>query len=344
MSTRLESRDDFSTSSIRTRHPPIDHNARIVFLFALLALLPLLVAGIGYAILGEPYRPVFKRHRLVLTPAWPSLSIVHISDMHVRSSDQRLFRAQQAALRGLTPDLLCVTGDMCEKVADIQMVVDLLHTVKPRLGTFVVLGNHEHNAPMPMHLHNENKRGWRRVLGAVLRNFSPLLRSDGDEEGHAMAEALQAAGITVLHNEGQRVQLDLRGTEKSLWIAGCDSAWAGHADMLAAMQGRRADEACLALIHEPDLAFEARDLGADLILAGHTHGGQVRLPFVGAVYTQRVDPRILIAAGFQHLEAGLLHITAGLGHTIPLRFGVPPEVVWLDCDSPAETPSLARAA
>jgi predicted MPP superfamily phosphohydrolase len=308
-----------------------------------------------YAILGEPYRPIFKRHSVALTPAWPELSIVHISDMHVRRSNQRLFRAQKAALKSLTPDLLCVTGDMCEKVADIHMVVELLRTVTPRLGTFVVLGNHEHNAPTPVHIRNENKRGWRRALGLLLRTMSPLLRSDGDEEGHAMADALQAAGITVLHNDGQRVQVDSTG--KSLWIAGCDSAWAGHADMLAAMQGRRPDEACLALIHEPDLAFEARDLGADLILAGHTHGGQVRFPFVGAVYTLRMDPRIVIAAGFQRLEAGLLHIaaglghtipllhiTAGLGHTIPLRFGCPPEVVWLDCASTADSPTLSRAA
>jgi hypothetical protein len=48
-----------------------------------------------------------------------------------------------------------------------------------------------------------------------------------------------------------------------------------------------------------------------------------------------MDPRIAIAAGFQRIEAALLHITAGLGHTIPLRFGCPPEVVWLDCEGDA---------
>ena len=306
-----------------------------MFLLPLLALIPLLLPGLGYAIVGEPYRPVFKRHRLPLAGTWPKVSMVHISDLHVRRDDPRLLRAQRAALKDLDPDLLCVTGDVCEKVRDIPLLVNLLNAVKPRLGTFIVLGNHEHNAPAPVHMRSRHEHGWGRLLGAMIAPLAPRLRSDGEEEGHAMAEALTAAGFTVLHNEGRRVQLD--GT--SLWIAGCDSAWAGHADMQAAMHGRRPGEACLALIHEPDLAFEAHEHGADLILAGHTHGGQVRFPLVGAPYTLRTDPRIAIAAGFQRIEAALLHITAGLGHTIPLRFRCPPEVVWLDCQSIVSTTS-----
>jgi hypothetical protein len=101
--------------------------------------------------------------------------------------------------------------------------------------------------------------------------------------------------------------------------------------MLAAMQGRAPGEACLALIHEPELAFEAHAQGADLILAGHTHGGQVRLPLIGAPYTLRLDDRLAIASGFQRIGEAILHITAGLGHTIPLRFRCPPEAVWLEC-------------
>ena len=310
-------------------------------MFAFLGLIPLLLAGfVGWATFGEPYRPVFRRHRLQVTPAWPALSIVHISDLHVRSSDLRLFRAQKAALESLAPDVLCVTGDVCEKVADIHLVVELLKTVNPRLGTFVVLGNHEHNAPLPLRLREQHARGWRKLLGHAMGMISPRLRSDGEDEGHAMADALTAAGITVLHNAGQRI----KANGQSLWIAGCDSAWAGHADMLAAMHGRRSDEACLALIHEPDLAFEAQEHGADLILAGHTHGGQVRFPFLGALYTLRMDPRILIAAGFQHIEASLLHITSGMGHTIPIRFRCPPEVVWLECTPPTSAESQPTAA
>jgi predicted MPP superfamily phosphohydrolase len=304
-----------------------------------MALVPVFLAGVAYAVLGEPYWPVFKRHRVNVNSAWPDVSIVHISDLHVRSGDLRLHRAQKKALQGLRPDLLCVTGDICEKVADIHLVVDLLKTVRPRLGTFVVLGNHEHNASVPAHLREQHARVWHRLVGSVLHVVAPRVRSDGDDEGHAMADELRAAGITVLHNEGQRVLAD----GESLWIAGCDSAWAGHADMSAAMAGRRPDEPCLALIHEPDMAFDAHAQGADLILAGHTHGGQVRFPFLGAPYTLRMDPRIGISAGFQRIEEALLHITAGLGHTIPLRFGVPPEVVWLDC-TPGEPATLSVAA
>jgi predicted MPP superfamily phosphohydrolase len=318
-----------------------------MFLLAVSVVVAVGLVALAYAVLGEPYRPVFKRHRLDLPQGWPGLSVVHISDLHVRSTDLRLLRAQKAALRKLArPDVLCVTGDMCEKVADIHHLIDLLETVSPRLGTFVVLGNHEHNAPLPGRLKTQHKRGWRKLLGKGLHLIAPRLRSDGDDEGHAMADALRAAGITVLHNEGRRIYGE---AGQSLWIAGCDSAWAGHADIRAAMHGRRADEPCLALIHEPDLAFEAEALGADLILAGHTHGGQVRIPFFGAPYDLKMDARISIAAGFQRIEAGLLHITAGLGHTIPLRFGCPPEVVWLECGpiavsgQPLAEPVLAAA-
>lgn len=297
----------------------------MLLLVVLAALVPLFM---GYATLREPYRPVFKRHRLNVGRGWPALSIVHISDLHVRRAAQRLYRAQKSALAGLTPDLVCVTGDICEKVADIDLVIDLLRQARPRLGTFIVLGNHEHNAPPPQQLKERDRHGWRSLVRLFFKIVAPRVRSDGDEEGHAMADALEAAGFRVLHNAGARVALG----DQTLWIAGCDSAWAGHADMLAAMDGRRPDEPCLALIHEPDMAFEAHELGADLILAGHTHGGQVRLPFVGAPYTMRIDPRIRIAAGFQRVGAGLLHITAGLGHTVPLRFLCPPEVVWLECD------------
>jgi uncharacterized protein len=127
-------------------------------------------------------------------------------------------------------------------------------------------------------------------------------------------------------------------------VGGCDSAWSGGADIAAALRGRGTAAACLALIHEPELAFGAADAGADLIVAGHTHGGgQVRFPLIGAPYTHQIDERIRIAAGFQRVGDALLHISAGVGQTIPLRWGCPPELVWLDC-VPEGMPHHAVAA
>jgi predicted MPP superfamily phosphohydrolase len=89
------------------------------------------------------------------------------------------------------------------------------------------------------------------------------------------------------------------------------------------------------MIHEPELAFAAVEHGADLVLAGHTHGGQVSLPLIGAPYTHRVDERVRIAAGFQRIGPSLLHITTGMGQLMPLRFSCPPELVWLRCEPSA---------
>jgi uncharacterized protein len=290
-----------------------------------------------YATLHEPYRPVSRRHRLDVPAGWPGLSILHISDLHVRREDQRLVRAQIQALAGAEPDLLCVTGDVCEKADDVPLLVAVLAAARPRLGTFVILGNHEYGADLPPELRAQAERGMRRLVGRVLSLFAVGRASDGEEEGHEIGAGLRAAGFAVLHNEGTRVMAGGR----SLWIAGCDSAWAGHADMPATMAGRRPGEACLALVHEPELAFAAVAEGADLVLAGHTHGGQVRLPLVGAPITHRVDPRLRVAHGFQRIGQAVLHITAGLGHTIALRFRCPPELAWLEC-VPAEPRPLAE--
>jgi hypothetical protein len=86
------------------------------------------------------------------------------------------------------------------------------------------------------------------------------------------------------------------------------------------------------LIHEPESAFAVPEHSADVVLAGHTHGGQVRVPLFGAPYSHQVDARLHISRGIQHLGRLLLHISAGMGQLIPLRVHCPPELVWLSCE------------
>ena len=133
-----------------------------------------------------------------------------------------------------------------------------------------------------------------------------------------------------------------------MWLAGVDDGWAARADVAASLRGRRLDEGALVLIHEPELVFSAAQHQADLVLAGHTHGGQVRLPVIGALYWHRSDRRLKFPAGVQPLGATQLHISAGMGQLMPIRFRCPPELVWLECVPVKDEPyrlisdSLAR--
>jgi uncharacterized protein len=274
-----------------------------------------------------PYRPVLRHRRLRLPRSWPRLNVLHLSDLHLRRSDVNLFRAEVQAVSRLPaqPDLVCVTGDLCERIEDASLVVQLLRELRPRLGVYLVLGNHEYNAGRP----SDFKGG--EFLERIFDVAYHDVISRGAHEAEAIVGFLRQAGLTLLRNEG----LGLHADGRRLWLAGLDSAWAGRADAASALCGRDENDGVLAMVHEPELAFTAVEHGADLVLAGHTHGGQVRLPLIGAPYTHRLDRRIQIAAGIQPIGRSLLHISAGLGQLLPLRFGCPPELVWLECEPAA---------
>src|SRR5207253_2454556 len=125
------------------------------------------------------------------------------------------------------PDLVCLTGDGCERADDVPGLVEILEAARPRLGAFAILGNHEYDA-------SHHLRGWRRSLLQSLAPLRPRSRSSGPAEAEEIASRLRSAGLTVLRNEGQRLAVGGR----SLWVAGCDSAWAGRDDVAAAMAGR----------------------------------------------------------------------------------------------------------
>jgi uncharacterized protein len=289
-----------------------------------------LMVGLGvYAARIEPYRPIMRRLAIQVPEDWPRLSILHMSDLHVRAHAERLYSVQKRFLHSIKeqPDFVCVTGDVCETLADAPRAAALLKSLSPRIATLVTLGNHEHDAPIPRS--HRTPLWWALRLGEIVlyRVVGPRERSSGTAESRAIVDAFRRAGLTVLVNEG--VRLEVGG--HSLWAAGIDSTWSGRSRALDALQGRRPDEPCLALIHEPEGAFPFIKHGAALILAGHTHGGQVRMPFRGPVYSHRTDRRIRESAGVQHFGAAQLHISAGLGQNIPLRFNCPPEVAWIDC-------------
>src|SRR5436853_7281421 len=151
----------------------------------------LLVGGLLlalYAILLEPYLPRLRRVELEVPADWPALTILHLSDLHVRSGGERLYRVQSRFLRSLSPapDLVCVTGDVCEELEDAPRVAELLDLVRPRLETLVVLGNHEHHAPMPAQVECTTHRGWGRLAKLTWGLLGSRRHSSGSVEAHAI--------------------------------------------------------------------------------------------------------------------------------------------------------------
>lgn len=235
------------------------------------------------------------------------LRILHLSDLHMCCGD----RAKQAFVKRVTDDdydLVFFTGDIAEEEAAEPLVPGLL-TRQPRLGAFAVLGNHDH---------------WRMAYRDHLREF--LGARAGDLAHWADIPRLKArmeegGRWRVLTNE--TVQLEVDG--RRLVVAGVDDPFTGHGDLQQTMRNVKRADVLIGLVHVPtDLAsFSQR--GFHLVLAGHTHGGQWRLPFIGAVRTQcDLAPRH--ASGLHYVERTAVHVSQGLGagRLVRMRILCPP--------------------
>jgi hypothetical protein len=270
---------------------------------ALLAtgLIGLLLAGVGLAVWAcwiEP-RSLSVTRREIASPAWPRaagpLRIALLSDIHAAGPHDLPARCAQvvAQVNAEAPDLVLLLGDYVDlrpiKTAFVppEVIAPVLGRLQAPLGVYAVLGNHD----------------WR-VGGA------------------RMARALAAAGIEVLDNAVRR----LRREGGDCWLVGVGDASLG-ADRLAATLAQVADDApALLMTHSPDL-FPEVPARVALSVAGHTHGGQVRLPLIGALY---VPSRYGLRYAYGHVIEGGRHlfVTRGLGHSVlPVRFLCPPEIV-----------------
>jgi predicted MPP superfamily phosphohydrolase len=263
----------------------------------------LLVAGFAAALLAWGYgeavsEPRIRTAKLDLA-GWPDgaarLRILLLSDLHVAGPDMPPERLAEILDRAAAerPDIVLIAGDLIsdKRLATrrygLAEAVAPLKRLHPRLGTFAVLGNHDH---------------WRNA-GEARR-------------------ALAAAGVRVLDNDSVQIG--------PLALGGLDDAFTGHdrlASTLASMSGLHG--ARIMLSHSPD-PFPELPGDVALMVAGHTHCGQIRLPLVGAISTMsRYGERY--ACGLVRENGKTLVVSAGLGTSIlPIRIGAPPDYWLLD--------------
>ncbi len=278
--------------------------------------------GVGAATLayaGLVERNLFRLRHVdvpVLAPDAAPLRLLHLSDLHVTSAQQR----KQAWIRGLgalEPDFVAVTGDFLSGLDAMPSVLSALGPLLDRPGAFVP-GNNDYYAPRPKNPLRYFVPEKNRILGA---------RLPWPELAGAMTEAgwVDATHHRATVKIGDRV-VALAGTDDPHLGRDRYGRVAGPADPAADLR--------LGLTHSPEPrvidAFAAD--GYDLVLAGHTHGGQLRIPGYGAIVTNCGIDRGRARWLHPWNDRTWLHVSAGLGTSpyAPVRFCCPPEATLLN--------------
>lgn len=223
------------------------------------------------------------------------LRIVQFSDLHYGFYFNReQLKSVVNIIRDLEPDIVCFTGDLVEDETDgLQACVPILASLKAPLGKYAVLGNHDY---------------WSNV----------------DDVKQAMTDS----GFQLLVNEHAVVK---QGSEYIV-LAGIDDALHGTPDLNQALKGTSSDTPTILLAHEPDVAEQTKQRSqVSLQLSGHSHGGQIRIPFIGEVVTPPMGSRYV--QGLYTLEDAplMVYTNRGIGTTIyPFRMNCRPEITVLD--------------
>jgi uncharacterized protein len=244
--------------------------------------------------LAEPFMIAVERQEIYLRKlpkALDGFRIVQLSDLHYGPmvDAPHLQRAIEIA-NDLRPDLIALTGDyISQERSYAAPCAEIVGRLRATYGVYAILGNHDH---------------W--------------------TDARLITDLFQAEGIRMLVNEG--VRIDARA--EAFWLAGVDDTMVGLEDLPLSLAGARDDEFKLLLAHNPTILRRAVRAGVDLVLSGHTHGGQVTLR---PEKNRSGRPRRRILRGLGRRANTQIYVTRGLGTVVlPIRYGCPPEVSLLE--------------
>jgi predicted MPP superfamily phosphohydrolase len=254
------------------------------------------VATLGYARFAAPFKTEFVEAPMPLAklPAsFEGFRILHLSDFHTGDVPARYLRKVIARCNQMPYDLAVFTGDfVSHSLKHVQEAADLLGELRRPVA--VVFGNHDYSTSIET---------W-----------------SSSEVAEALTEALQSHGIEVLRNRA----MTIRRGEGQIQIVGLEDFWSGKFSAETAFAGLDKNAAIIALSHNADSVFTLRQSGADWVLAGHTHGGQIRIPVLGPM---------VLPVRFKQFDMGLfdvrgtkLYVSRGVGCRVPVRFRCRPEV------------------
>jgi len=225
------------------------------------------------------------------------LRIAQLSDFHFDNyfSIAPLRKAVEV-INKVEPDLVVLTGDFVtapmfsgdrkKAASPIEPCTEILSQLRSRLGVYACMGNH-----------------------------------DGATDSRRITDTLHAKGIAVLSNRAIPFEKD--GCR--LWLAGIDDVIEGSADLSATLKDIPNNEVVILLAHEPDYATHTAKFPVDVQLSGHTHGGQVRIPFLGAPVLPELG--VMFPMGLYQVGNLILYTNVGIGTVrLPVRFFCPAEI------------------
>lgn len=270
------------------------------------------------------------------------LRILHFSDMHFTGHgliEQWKIDRTVHLLAAEPLDLIAVTGDFIHDDHGLEASLDFIARLpQPRLGTFACLGNHDYSSYSWL---GPARTAWREAIPgqqwqAATRRSLEMARRVFTNERLYLGEnyndmttfrrRLAERTIHLLVNASTR----LHTGDTDIWLAGVDDLMEGRPNIPAAMQNAPSDGTLrILLAHNPDLMLEPPLQQVDLALCGHVHGGQIRLPLLGAPHTQGTHLSRRHSSGWFRYGNARTYIGRGLGEGIRLRFNCRPEVALI---------------
>ncbi len=227
-----------------------------------------------------------------LPESFHGFTIAHLSDLHIGSLTPRSWGERWVRMaNALKPDIAVITGDLVTSGTHFHRdIADVVAGLRAKSGVFVSMGNHDYFG-----------------------------------EGEPLITLIRESGVVVLRNQGHVLE---RGGER-VYLAGIDDTWTRRADLDAALEARPIGLSTVLLAHDPAVFPLARERGVELTLSGHTHGGQLAVPFFArSLSLSHLVHRYHL--GLYQEGTAALYVHPGLGTTgPPMRLGVAPAVVLI---------------
>ncbi|WP_442599311.1 metallophosphoesterase [Neobacillus sp. D3-1R] len=218
--------------------------------------------------------------------------IVQFSDTHLGFQyDLVQFKKMLRVIKKLEPDVIFFTGDLMDapnQYSHQEEIIPLLKDLEAPFGKFAIYGNHDH----------------------------------GGYGSNIYKNIMELSNFQILLNKSFEIKLL---DQNSIYIIGLDDAMLGNPNFDMALHNIPDDQFKILLSHAPDLADQTVEYGVQLQLSGHSHGGQIQIPFVGALITPPYARKY--REGFYNINHLKLYVNRGIGTTrLPFRFMSKPEI------------------